>query len=579
MKKSTFNLFYGILAAFSLSISDSSFAQKHAVRSSTAPANKKLSPKPTVADERSLLEIAQAKARTELAAVTRLIEIENNKELGYDACKRRSLILTQKYDQWFLDHYADFNSASQTLDLVIAQANDKIASLGTEKVAVLAVQGQKSTEVNISLTTLISYFKLFNNRLQTCSKDAKDTLMQDMENPEANRLGVAHSQIVAAMRAMSTNLNTSLKSRATQYEINFSPAACGYSLELKVSIEDNGVKHAYKFSLLDAQGTSSTRFKLDDSAKWSALSQKGILIDRMPLDGMKRYRAFATQAKNTCQNLIKIPSALAEVPFLTQAELEQKVTQIAAQKSIDPLPPSIEMTFVSVSPGTFKMGSPLDEKDRLDNETQHEVRLSKEFEIQTTHVTQLQWFKVMGTKPSASGTKASCPETYSEEGGGMCPENPVEKISWDDAQEFISRLNALDKNYAYRLPTEAEWEFAARGGNEDAADSTRVDFNNDAWFATNSNAHTHEVARKHENQLGLFDMHGQVWQWCQDWYAPYSAQNTYIDPVGATSGEGRVIRGGSWKSDPVDLRPARRGYGGSSSHYDHVGFRLVRTSK
>lgn len=168
---------------------------------------------------------------------------------------------------------------------------------------------------------------------------------------------------------------------------------------------------------------------------------------------------------------------------------------------------SLDMNFKLIKAGTFMMGSPKDENNRFEDETQHEVTIDKDFEMQTSPVTQEQWEGIMGNNPSYFKGK----------------DLPVETVSWDDVQEFIKKLNDKNDGYTYRLPTEAEWEFAARGGT-----TTAYSFGDDpsqssdyAWFSKNSEGTTHPVGMKKPNPFGLYDMHGNVWEWVQDEYKEY----------------------------------------------------------
>jgi formylglycine-generating enzyme required for sulfatase activity len=190
----------------------------------------------------------------------------------------------------------------------------------------------------------------------------------------------------------------------------------------------------------------------------------------------------------------------------------------------------IGMTLVFIQPGTFTMGSPASESGREEDEKQHEVTLTRGFYLQTPPVTQGQWQAVMGDNPSEF---KKC--------GDDCP---VETVSWDDVQAFIKKLNAMDDDRIYRLPTEAEWEYACRGGSTTVfcfgdSDSALDEY---AWFGGNSKESTHPVGQKKPNAWGLYDMHGNVWEWCQDWYADYPGKPVR-DPVGPGKGSGRVCRG------------------------------------
>jgi len=250
-------------------------------------------------------------------------------------------------------------------------------------------------------------------------------------------------------------------------------------------------------------------------------------------------------------------------------------------------PNAIGMEFVALPGGVFTMGSgspagnqtPATTKSDQSDETPHTVSVSG-FQMEVTDVTQMQYFKIMGSNPSRFKTQAYCPNSFTSDGGGMCPNNPVETVSWNDAQNYINKLNAGNDGFNYRLPTEAEWEYAARAGTNttysfgDSA-STLGDY---AWIDSNSGSKTHEVKTKKPNAFGLYDMHGNVWQWVQDWYGNYDV-NDSTNPKGASSGSSRVLRGGSWKYDAGGARSAFRYSGSPGNSNDGAGFRLVRTPR
>ncbi len=199
--------------------------------------------------------------------------------------------------------------------------------------------------------------------------------------------------------------------------------------------------------------------------------------------------------------------------------------------------------MVYVAGGTFTMGGTSEQgSDVYSNESPtHSVTLSS-FSIGKYEVTQAEWEAVMGSNPSYFT------------GDNL----PVEKVSWDDCQTFITKLNTLTgKNF--RLPTEAEWEFAARGGNKSQgykyAGSDNID--DVAWYDSNSGSTTHAVGTKQPNELGLYDMSGNVWEWCSDWYGSYIS-SSQTNPTGASSGSGRVARGGSWYDSARGCRVSRR---------------------
>ena len=228
------------------------------------------------------------------------------------------------------------------------------------------------------------------------------------------------------------------------------------------------------------------------------------------------------------------------------------------------------------------MGSPSCETDRDSDETLHAVTITRDFEMQSTVVTQAQYFLAMGYNPSGFKNRSYFSSDCLEiNGTSLCPNHPVENVSWNDAQDFINKLNATDTDYSYRLPTEAELEYAIRAGTQSAywfgddADS----LGDYAWFDGNSGAQTHEVGTKPANSWGLYDASGNVSQWVSDWYSDKLSSSNQTDPVGSASGSYRVVRGGGWGYGARLLRSGYRGNGVPGYRYDNVGFRLVRTAK
>jgi formylglycine-generating enzyme required for sulfatase activity len=214
---------------------------------------------------------------------------------------------------------------------------------------------------------------------------------------------------------------------------------------------------------------------------------------------------------------------------------------------------SIGMKLKLIPAGEFLMGSPADEAERYDDEgPQHRVRITKSFYMGVTEVTQGQWFSVMKTKPWEGQENVREGDAY-----------PATYVSWADAVEYCGKLSALEGKQ-YRLPTEAEWEYACRGGK-----STSYSFGSDAsqlssyaWWGGiigDGNAKTeqyaHEVGVKQSNPYGLYDMHGNVWEWCSDWKGEYSSSSV-VDPVGPSTGSNRVGRGGGWRSSARGCRSA-----------------------
>ncbi len=241
-----------------------------------------------------------------------------------------------------------------------------------------------------------------------------------------------------------------------------------------------------------------------------------------------------------------------------------RLERVAAGVSGDRFTNSLGMEFVAIPAGSFMMGSPSSEKGRYDNEKQHKVRLTRGLYIQTTEVTQGQWKAVMGNNPS--GFKGC---------GDNCP---VEQVSWDDAREFIRKLNRQEGTDKYRLPTEVEWEYAARAGSHSAYSfgNNQGQLSDYAWYLYNSGVKTHAVGQKKPNGWGLYDMHGNVWEWCQDWYGDYPS-GSVTDPRGPSSGSNRVIRGGSWGNNARSGRSANRNRSDPGDWNSGLGFRLART--
>lgn len=215
--------------------------------------------------------------------------------------------------------------------------------------------------------------------------------------------------------------------------------------------------------------------------------------------------------------------------------------------------------MVWVDGGTFRMGATSEQGSEISDEKPvHSVTLSGYY-IGKTEVTQALWQAVMGSNPSYF------------EGDDL----PVEQVSWDDCQEFIRKLNSLT-GQNFRLPTEAEWEFACRGGNNSRgykySGSNYID--NVAWYDGNSGDKTHPVATKSPNELGIYDMSGNVWEWCADWYGDYSS-GRQTNPKGPYGGSGRVGRGGCWNDCAGFCRSSDRYYYSPSSRFNGLGLRLA----
>lgn len=228
----------------------------------------------------------------------------------------------------------------------------------------------------------------------------------------------------------------------------------------------------------------------------------------------------------------------------------------------------VSFTMMPVEGGSFTMGGTSEQTGHWDRELPtHRVTLSS-YMIGETEVTQELWQAVMGYKPTSGGDQWS--SSY-----GLGAQYPAYYISWNDVQEFIKKLNNITGE-TFRMPTEAEWEYAARGGNKSkgylySGSNTIGDV---AWYTSNSGRKTHPVKTKSPNELGLYDMSGNVCEWCSDWYGSYSS-SAQTDPTGPSSGSGPVSRGGGWLDSATCCRVAFRDYYTPSSRYDGLGFRLA----
>ena len=217
------------------------------------------------------------------------------------------------------------------------------------------------------------------------------------------------------------------------------------------------------------------------------------------------------------------------------------------------------------------MGSPSSEKKRGSDERQHEVTLTKGFYMQTTEVTQGQWREIMGSHPSRFG---NC--------GDNCP---VEKVSWNNVQEFIRKLNEMEGTNKYRLPTEAEWEYSCRAGTKtpfytgNCISTDQVNYDgNYPMPGCPKGEYREKTVRAgsfQPNSWGLYDMHGNVWEWCQDWYGDYPISDV-TNPTGPSSGKNRVFRGGDWRRYAWRCRSAFRPGGSPDLRRYSIGFRVAR---
>ena len=265
-------------------------------------------------------------------------------------------------------------------------------------------------------------------------------------------------------------------------------------------------------------------------------------------------------------------SAMDKAPALTGAVEEKQTAALSAKSRGEEdlsnkkkFTNSIGMEFVLIPPGAFKMGSPESERFRLKSEKAHDVKITIPYFLQTTEVTQKQWKEIMGYNPS-----------YFKD----CEDCPVENVTYHDVLQFLKKLNEKEGTEYYRLPTEAEWEFGGRADSDAAwffgASPSRLE--EFAWFHFNSKGKTNPVGAKRPNSLGLYDMSGNVYEWCLDWYGKYP-ETEEKDPLGPATGSNRVMRGGSWLDRPGFTRMGFRGMNIPNYRGNYIGFRVARDAR
>ena len=287
------------------------------------------------------------------------------------------------------------------------------------------------------------------------------------------------------------------------------------------------------------------------------------------VEGMVKLNA--TSPRTITESLVR--ATVSQAPVKTPRPVQQPIAPpVADAPKPEPVASSpsgsavetitvkgVSFNMVRVDGGTFQMGATSEQKDPYDDEKPaHQVTLSGYY-IGETEVTQGLWEAVMGNNPS------------NFKGANL----PVESVSWDDCQTFVQQLNQLTGR-KFRLPTEAEWEYAARGGNKSrgyqySGSNTLADV---AWYTDNSRNKTHEVKTRQSNELGLYDMSGNVYEWCQDWYGDYSS-SSQTNPTGPSSGSIRVYRGGCWYDSAWGCRVAFRSSDKPDFRYSFLGLRLA----
>lgn len=273
---------------------------------------------------------------------------------------------------------------------------------------------------------------------------------------------------------------------------------------------------------------------------------------------------YVVEEEDSSYTTLEHDAFMRRIEAMSNEDTSTNVTKSKKAGNLDtpprsPITNTVDMTLVWIKPGAFDMGSPASEPGRQPVEVQHRVTLSKGFYVGTTEVTQAQWKAVMGNNPS------------NFKGDDL----PVEMVSWDDAVSFCKKLSGKEGK-TYRLPTEAEWEYAARAGTTTRYHSgdTEEKLAAVAWYAGNSGNQTQKVGQKEPNAWGLYDMHGNVWEWCSDWQEIHTKAPA-TDPKGPLDGTRHVLRSGSWRHPPHVSRAANQGQYPPNYRFNDFGFRVV----
>ncbi len=300
---------------------------------------------------------------------------------------------------------------------------------------------------------------------------------------------------------------------------------------------------------------------------WKELLQAREDVARLKKDVERFEKNVKMLEKELEQERENSRQVMQEVSDLFQARedelfdqlFEQELKNLRQDKNC--FDPETGMELVFVKGGCYEMGCGSWTSDCIDDEKPVHTVCLDDFYIGKYPVTQGQWKKVMGNNPAEF-----------QKGDNY----PVENVSWDDAQEFIKRLNRQSLGRKYRLPTEAEWEYAARSGGRKEKYAGGDDIDHVAWYGKKSGNHTHPVGQKAPNCLCIYDMSGNIWEWCQDWYdEDYYSNSPRNNPAGPSSGTYRVARGGGWVSGPKYVCSTFRGGFRPSNRFDYVGFRLA----
>jgi len=301
------------------------------------------------------------------------------------------------------------------------------------------------------------------------------------------------------------------------------------------------------------------------SAKWDPWVRQGL----------------APNVKRRFQNALEMWEALPGGISVTESRQKNRVQPEVSSLTEEPISfphrkfnkaltiPGLGLEIIWIMPGKFTMGSPASEEGRFKIEVQHEVSLTNGYWLGKYEVNQGQWKTLMGNNSSFFGNAGTWV--------------PVESVSWEEAMEFCRKLTKgersagrLPRGYEYSLPTEAQWEYACRAGTTGPYNigSGESDLSRAGWWKDNSGNKTNRAGEKSANIWDLYDMHGNVWEWCYDWYGKYPTGRA-MDPAGPSSGSSRVLRGGSWGSNAQECRSAYRNFSTPGFRFTSLGFRLA----
>ena len=309
------------------------------------------------------------------------------------------------------------------------------------------------------------------------------------------------------------------------------------------------------------------------AAKILDVETGGVMSSTPPAVAPKDPMKMAEACIKCSQTLVggKMPTRTTTTTTYSQAGYASQPAP-AANQDFTETAWGINMKMIWVEGGDFLMGC-TSEQGNCDSDEQNVRRVTVDgFYIGMLEVTQSQWEKVLGTSVTQQRNKADPDWPFY----GVGPDYPMYYVSWNEAMEFC-RLLSNKTGRTYTLPTEAQWEYAARGGNKNEgakyAGSNMIDAV--AWYTDNSGSSTHIVGSKRANALGIYDMSGNVWEWCKDWYANAYVSYDTNNPVGPSSGDHRVYRGSSWYSTASSCRVANRNYSSPGYREGHIGFRVV----